>query len=63
LFNMAGCYDSPKTYVNTVVFMPEERAVGGIWRSMLVRCGIDVPEIGQLDPSILSGVLRKPGGG
>lgn len=61
LFNEADCYNSTRTYVNTVVFMPEERAVGGLWSSMWVRCGIDVPEAKMLDPSILGGALRKPG--
>jgi hypothetical protein len=61
LFNEVDCYNTTRTYINTVVFMPEERAVGGLWSSMWVRCGVDVPEAKMLDPSILGGALRKPG--
>jgi hypothetical protein len=61
LFNEADCYNTTRTYVNTVVFMPEERAVGALWSSMFVRCGVDVPEAKMLDPSILGGALKKPG--
>lgn len=62
LFNEMDCYNTTSTYVNTVVFMPEERAVGALWRSMFVRCGIDVPETKMLDPAILGGALgpKKP---
>ncbi|PSN75259.1 hypothetical protein BS50DRAFT_512848 [Corynespora cassiicola Philippines] len=63
LFNMPRCYNTSETYVNTVVFMPEERAVGALWRSMYVRCGVEAPEAGILDPSILGALLNKPGGG
>ena len=66
LFNMPNCHNTTKTYVNTVVFMPEERAVGALWSSMFVKCGVEVPEAKMLDPSILGGALRKkpkPGGG
>ena len=63
LFNMANCPNTTRTYVNTVVFMPEERAVGALWRSMWVKCGVEVPEAKVLDPSILGGLLKKPGGG
>lgn len=66
LFNMADCYNSTKTYVNTVVFMPEERPVGALWSSMWVRCGVEVPEAKMLDPSVLGDALKpkpKPGGG
>ena len=62
LFNEADCHNTTMTYVNTVVFMPEERPVGALWRSMFVRCGIDVPEATMLDPGILGGALgpKKP---
>jgi hypothetical protein len=63
LFNEADCYNTTETYINTVVFMPEERPVGALWRSMWVRCGVEVPEAKMLDPSILGGALKKPGGG
>jgi hypothetical protein len=63
LFNMNGCMNTTETFVNTVVFMPEERAVGALWRSMYVRCGIDAPEAAILDPDLLSGLLQKPEAG
>jgi hypothetical protein len=64
LFNMPGCLNTTMTYVNTVVFMPEERTVGALWTSMFIRCGVDAPDAGLLDPAILKGLLKpKPGGG
>lgn len=62
LFNVEGCINTTSTYVNTVVFMPEERAVGAYWRSMMVRCGVKAPEASLLDPALLSGLLEGPGG-
>ncbi|KAF2030423.1 hypothetical protein EK21DRAFT_65465 [Setomelanomma holmii] len=65
LFNMRDCYNTSRTLVNTVVFMPEERPVGALWSSMWVKCGVEVPEAHMLDPSILGGALKpkpKPGG-
>jgi hypothetical protein len=63
LFNMEGCVNTTSSYVNTVVFMPEERTVGAYWRSMMVRCGVEAPEASLLDPSLLSGLLKPPGTG
>jgi hypothetical protein len=63
LFTIDGCHNTKETYVNTVVFMPEERPVGAMWKSMFIRCGLDVPEPALIDPSILGGMLKKPGGG
>ncbi|KAJ4349500.1 uncharacterized protein N0V89_008116 [Didymosphaeria variabile] len=63
LFTMEACYNTTETYVNTVVFMPEERPVGAMWKSMFIRCGLTVPEPALIDPSILGGALKKPGGG
>ncbi|KAF1359277.1 hypothetical protein EJ07DRAFT_121456 [Lizonia empirigonia] len=62
LFNEAHCYNTTMSYVNTAVFMPEERPVGALWRSMFVKCGVDVPEAAMIDPSILGGALgpKKP---
>ena len=57
LFNEADCHNTTMTYVNTVVFMPEERPVGALWRSMFVKCGVDVSEATVLDPAILGGAL------
>ncbi|RAR12360.1 sulfate permease ii [Stemphylium lycopersici] len=62
LFNMPDCYNTTRSYINTVVFMPEERPVGALWSSMWVRCGVEVPEAKMLDPSILGGALKKPSG-
>ncbi|KAH8722790.1 hypothetical protein GQ44DRAFT_621813 [Phaeosphaeriaceae sp. PMI808] len=66
LYNMPNCYNSSRSFVNTVVFMPEERPVGALWSSMWVRCGVEVPEAKMLDPGILGNHLKpkpKPGGG
>jgi hypothetical protein len=61
LFTMPKCFNTTSTYVNTVVFMPEERTVGAKWMSMYVKCGVDAPEAGPLDPALLGGLLKKPG--
>lgn len=53
LFNSLGCLNTSQTYVNTVVFMPEIRPVGALWRSMRVRCGVQAPEGVLLDPGVL----------
>jgi hypothetical protein len=66
LFNMPDCLNTTMTFVNTVVFMPEERPVGALWSSMWVKCGVEVPEAKMLDPGILGDKLKtkpKPGGG
>ncbi|KAF1832830.1 hypothetical protein BDW02DRAFT_408660 [Decorospora gaudefroyi] len=63
LFSTSDCRNTSVAYVNTVVFMPEERAVGALWNSMWVRCGVDVPETKMLDPGILGGALKRPGKG
>ena len=66
LFNMPDCLNNTKTFVNTVVFMPEERPVGALWSSMYVKCGVEVPEAKMLDPGLLGDALKpkpKPGGG
>ncbi|KAH7074154.1 hypothetical protein FB567DRAFT_190925 [Paraphoma chrysanthemicola] len=66
LYNLPDCVSTSQSFVNTVVFMPEERPVGALWKSMYVKCGIKVPESQMLDPSILGGALKpkpKPGGG
>lgn len=43
--------------MNTVVFMPELRPVGALWRSMEVRCGIEVKEVAPIDPSVFGQVV------
>lgn len=60
LFTMPNCFNTTSTYVNTVVFMPEERTVGAKWMSIYVKCGVDAPEAGPLDPALLGGLLKKP---
>lgn len=43
LYAARGCGEKLKgSYMNTVAFMPEYRAVGGNYRSMLIRCGMDI---------------------
>jgi len=63
----ARLFSEPKCriYANTVVFLPEERVVGGLWRSLGVRCGIPEPDPESLGVPPLQGVLgghRKKGG-
>jgi hypothetical protein len=57
LFSEPGC----KMYLNTVVFIPEERAVGGMWRSVALRCGVPAPDPDSLGPPPLAGLMRRPG--
>jgi hypothetical protein len=66
LFNMPDCLNTTMSFVNTVVFMPEERPVGALWSSMYVKCGVEVPDAKMLDPAMLGDALKpkpKPGGG
>ncbi|KAK0616804.1 hypothetical protein B0T14DRAFT_386164, partial [Immersiella caudata] len=46
----ARLFAEPKCrmYVNTAVFVPEERVFGGLWRSLEVRCGVPAPEPDQV---------------
>ncbi|KAK4145644.1 uncharacterized protein C8A04DRAFT_10471 [Dichotomopilus funicola] len=69
----AGCearlFAEPRcrVYVNTAVFIQEERAVGGRWRSLGVRCGVPAPDEASLGKPPLAGlmssamVVKKPG--
>lgn len=63
LFAEAGC----RMFVNLVVFVPEERTVGGVWRSMAVQCGVEEPSeesLGQVPfAGLLEGARRRPKGG
>ncbi|KAK5651374.1 hypothetical protein OQA88_12531 [Cercophora sp. LCS_1] len=54
LFAEPGC----RMFVNTAVFLPEERAVGGLWRSMEVRCGVPEPDPESLGEPPLAGLLE-----
>ncbi|KAK4456496.1 hypothetical protein QBC42DRAFT_281126 [Cladorrhinum samala] len=51
-------------YLNTAVFVPEDRAVGGRWRSIEVQCGIPAPDPDTLGQPPLQGLIRnkKTGG-
>ncbi len=57
LFAESNC----RMYVNTAVFIPEERAVGGAWRSVGVRCGVPAPDPDSLGPPPLAGLMRNAG--
>lgn len=68
----AGCearlFSEPlcRAYVNTAVFVPEERAVGGRWRSVGVRCGVAPPDLEGVRPPLLEGLgglVKRPGRG
>lgn len=54
LFSERDC----KVYVNTAVFIPEDRAVGGVWRSLAVRCGVPAPDPEALGPPPLVGLMK-----
>lgn len=62
LYNSEDCVRTGATYVNTVVFMPEERPVGAYWRSMWVTCGIVGKDVAPLDPVLLEGLVKGGGG-
>lgn len=53
-------------YVNTVVFRAtgEAKPVGGWWRSLRVRCGVEVPGQGEGGlglEGLLGGMKKRPG--
>lgn len=50
-----------RMYLNTAVFIPEKRAVGGMWRSVGVRCGVPAPDPDSLGPPPLAGLMRNAG--
>ncbi|KAK1767924.1 hypothetical protein QBC33DRAFT_62083 [Phialemonium atrogriseum] len=54
LFAEPGC----AAYVNTAVFVPEERIVGGLWRSLSVECGIPTPDPASLGAPPLADLLE-----
>ena len=54
LFAEPGC----TSYVNTAVFMPEARAVGGSFRSIGLRCGIPAPDPDSLGTPPLAGLIK-----
>ncbi|KAK3492688.1 uncharacterized protein B0T23DRAFT_147758 [Neurospora hispaniola] len=46
-------------YLNTVVFTQEDRAVGGQWRSLEVRCGVPAPDPESLGKPPLAGFMGQ----
>jgi hypothetical protein len=54
LFGEPGCVE----YMNTAVFMPEDRAVGGVWRSLAVECGVPAPDPATLGKPPLQGMIK-----
>lgn len=46
-------------YLNTVVFTAENRAVGGQWRSLEVRCGVPAPDPESLGKPPLAGFMGQ----
>ncbi|KAK4162812.1 hypothetical protein QBC43DRAFT_321044 [Cladorrhinum sp. PSN259] len=60
LFAEGNC----KMFVNVAVFVPEKnRAVGGLWRSMSIQCGIRPPDPDSLGEVPFSGLIRNKKGG
>ncbi|KAL8289459.1 hypothetical protein RB597_001184 [Gaeumannomyces tritici] len=55
LFAERGC----RMFVNLAVYQPEDRAVGGRWRSMAVRCGVPEPDPATLGAPPLAGMWSK----
>ncbi|KAK3942631.1 hypothetical protein QBC46DRAFT_283556 [Diplogelasinospora grovesii] len=50
-----------RSYMNTAVFIPDDstRAVGGLWRSMSVQCGIPAPDPETLGAPPLQDMMRN----
>jgi hypothetical protein len=60
LFADAGCV----SFVNLAVFMPEERPVGGAFRSVSVDRGLPAPDPASLESPPLQGMMidvKRPG--
>jgi hypothetical protein len=47
------------TYMNTAVFSPDDTPTGGLWRSMLVQCGIPPIDPASLGPPPLAGMIQN----
>ncbi|KAK0615720.1 hypothetical protein B0T17DRAFT_538971 [Bombardia bombarda] len=56
-----------RLYMNTAVFIPEDRAVGGLWRSMSLRCGVPAPDPAALGSpplgELMKNAKKRPKGG
>lgn len=52
-----------RLYMNTAVFIPQRRAVGGSWRSISVRCGVPAPDPATLGAPPLQDMMAKQGMG
>ncbi|KAM7185770.1 hypothetical protein V8F33_012219 [Rhypophila sp. PSN 637] len=52
-----------RLYTNTAVFVPEQRSVGGLWRSVEVRCGVTPPDPESLGKPPLQDLMRQQGMG
>ncbi|KAK3682262.1 hypothetical protein B0T22DRAFT_279660 [Podospora appendiculata] len=46
-------------YMNTAVFIPENRAVGGAWRSVSVQCGITPPDPATLGKPPMQDLMQN----
>ena len=55
LFSEANC----NMYVNTAVFIPEDRAVGGQWRSMSLQCGRAPPDPANGGTPLLQDAIKN----
>ena len=55
LFTEPDC----RMYANTAVFVPQERVVGGLWRSMSIQCGIPPPDPATLGSPPFQDLLRN----
>ncbi|KAM7201586.1 hypothetical protein V8F20_004814 [Naviculisporaceae sp. PSN 640] len=52
-----------RLYMNTAVFVPERRSVGGNWRSVEVRCGVQPPDSESLGRPPLQDFMTQKGMG
>lgn len=57
LFSDLGCRN--EDFVNIVVFMPEYRSIGGVWKSMGIRCGVPEPDPATLGEPPLAQYMKK----
>jgi hypothetical protein len=56
LFVDVGC--KFQNYMNTAVFMDEDRTVGGVWRSMSIECGLPIPDPSTLGQAPFQDLMR-----